>query len=310
MLKLPSRSLTQMPIAALLIAIPLIADTQASLAVQLDLVKNPQQQGCYPEIQKNFTQELIGLCSKGVSLTETGKFKASFSNFGTTNRRQMKSESPSTIFFNTSDSQFLNGTKNQGWWSTTIPNMNINDNYFVGAVETNILRNFFTFDLSPLNQNVVGATLELTRFMSSGDPEETIGFFDVSTDAVTLNNNTGTSASIFNDLGTGKSYGEFDVPPSGSVTDVFSFMLNANAIADINAARGGFFSIGGSLLSINRLGMYNEFFFASTKMTGIQRLILNTAPPQPVPEAMSGWELLAFVVLVASSARKHPKTMR
>jgi hypothetical protein len=97
-----------------------------------------------------------------------------------------------TLVFNTSDSRFDTGVNNQGWWSTNFPNATTaNDNHFTGEdVSLNSLfRSFFTFDLAALvNRTVLSATLELTRYTYvSPDPTETIAFFDVTTDAATLN---------------------------------------------------------------------------------------------------------------------------
>jgi hypothetical protein len=178
---------------------------------------------------------------------------------------------------------------NQGWWSATAPNTNTNDNYFTGERDDGaILRSFFTFDLSSLNltgQTITAATLELTRFgYESNDPGETIGFFDVSTPAATLNNNTGASPAIFADLGTGKSYGTFvvgDYPFSSVLT--LAFTLNSNALADISTAAGGFFSIGGALTSLTPGGGENEAIFTGGTRVGVRRLTVDTATAVPEP---------------------------
>jgi PEP-CTERM motif len=187
----------------------------------------------------------------------------------------------STITFSTSDSQFDAGVDNQGWWSPTANNFTANDNYIVGEHAFDLIRNFFTFDLSTLNlsgQTLTSATLEVVTYSYLGDPSETIEFFDVSTPAATLNNNTGTSAAIVADLGSGSSYGSFLVPAyEFSVFATLTFSLNASALADIAAGAGGFFSIGGSLQSISP-GGGNEFLFANSGGAGIQRLILETVP--------------------------------
>ena len=111
-------------------------------------------------------------------------------------------------------------------------------------------RSFFSFDLSSISEVVLDATLLLTRGTSSSNNEatETLEFFDVSTNAATLNNNTGGNAAIYADLGSGTSYGAFNIAGSGSLTDILSFNLNASALTDINAA-SGFFSIGGIMTS-------------------------------------------------------------
>ena len=157
-----------------------------------------------------------------------------------------------SLTFNTSDGQFTPGVDNQGWWSATASNVNTSDNYFTGERDDGaVLRSFFTFNLASLDlagQTVVAAALELVRYTyDSTDASETIALFDVSTPAATLNNNSGVSAAIFNDLGSGKNYGAFpvnDYAASSALT--LTFALNAGALADITAAAGGFFSVGGA----------------------------------------------------------------
>jgi hypothetical protein len=199
-----------------------------------------------------------------------------------------------TMIFNTSDSQFDPGVDNQGFWGSTFAGSDASSNYFVGesfqpTPAGAIRRNFFTFDLSSLSGTVVSATLEAARFNYAGfpgDPSETLGLFDVTTDAATLNNNTGLNATIFADLGSGTSYGTFVVSSyTFSTTETLTFALNANAIADINAAAGGFFSIGGALLSFTP-GETSEGVFGqsqdSSGSASIQRLIVETtAVPEP-----------------------------
>ena len=145
------------------------------------------------------------------------------------------------------------------------------DNY--SASETfpgDLLNDFFTFDLSSLNLGgsfVTKATLELVRFTYAGtDPSETIGFYDVSTPAATPSfSNVGTNATIFADLGSGTNYGNFVVPAyTVSTTETLLFVLNSAALADISAAAGGFFSIGGSVSTITIGGGTTEGLFISS----------------------------------------------
>lgn len=185
------------------------------------------------------------------------------------------------LIFDTSDSQFDTGIDNQGWWSDTRESRDENDNYATGITPyEEIFHNFFTFDLSTLSLPVISANLEITRFSYVSSAEsEIFGLFDVSTDAVTLNNNVGTSASIYDDLGSGASYGQFDIFSDALETDVLSFQLNAAAIADINAGKGGWFSIGGALLSPGSpFPGGTELLFGSSQDGGVQRLVLEVVP--------------------------------
>jgi hypothetical protein len=154
--------------------------------------------------------------------------------------------------FDTCASRFDPGVDNQGWWSATFGNTDVNDNYFVGSHpnDVDLLNDFFTFDLTSLTESALSATLHLKRYFGGSDTGETshtYHLFDVSTDAATLNANTGTSAAIFADLGSGMSYGSFVVSVAGDPDEILAFALNAAAVADINAAAGGFYSIGGTL---------------------------------------------------------------
>jgi len=191
----------------------------------------------------------------------------------------------------TGTSQFDTGVNNSGWWSPTGFNSDTNDNYVVGSP----FRDFFTFDLLaapiPSGDEVVAATLKITRRLSFGINQnvETLAFHQVTTDAATLNNNEGASQSIFDDLGSGTSYGSFNVPGSGGFNDVLFFALNDNAIADINAGINGFFSIGGDLTS--QVG--NEFLFADS---GGQTATLDIVT-EPVPVPAPGAAMLGIMGL-------------
>ena len=184
------------------------------------------------------------------------------------------------LIFDTSDNQFDAGVDNQGWWSDTRVNSDDHDGYITGIVFDGDHRSFFTFDLSSLSLPVISATLELRRFEYWSTAEsETFGLSDVSTDAAILNNNVGTSASIYNDLGSGVSYGEFEILSDGLSTDVLSFELNDAALTNINAAKGGWFSIGGSLLSPGSpMPDGTELLFGVSQDGGSQRLIVEVIP--------------------------------
>jgi hypothetical protein len=163
------------------------------------------------------------------------------------------------IVFDTADSQFDVGVDNQGWWSATNGNFDPNDNYFVGDVAGHLLNNFFTFDVSLLltidPSTILSATLSVLTYGVQDDPPPNAAvlytLFDVSTDAATLNDQNGVSAAIFTDLGSGVSYGSVAVPLLGP-PPITSISLNAAAIADmIAAAPSQYFSIGGTLSSID-----------------------------------------------------------
>ncbi len=154
------------------------------------------------------------------------------------------------LVFSTSQSRFTRFSDNQGWWSTRYGNDAANDNYVVGESDEPgvVYRNFFTFDLSRLGGRVEAARLVLRRYRGGGEATETLGLYAVATAAPRLNHNEGPNRAIFRDLGTGQSYGRFAVATRSPNPYVY-LSLNHAAVADINAARGRFFSIGGSLLT-------------------------------------------------------------
>jgi hypothetical protein len=189
-----------------------------------------------------------------------------------------------TETFTTSQSEFTPGVKNQGWWSPRLANNDRNDSYLADGFA--MTRNFFTFDLTSACV-ASSVTLELTRGLQVGDPQTrlaTYSLFDVSTPAGTLNANVGTSQTIFEDLGTGASYGSFDIP-DGAETDVVSLPLNAAGVTAFNVARGGFFSIGGATPA-------DQFVFVSAgggpPVGGTQQLVVACALPTTTDECKNG----------------------
>ena len=163
------------------------------------------------------------------------------------------------LTFSVSGSQIDAGVNNAGWWSTSEANFDANDNYVAGSVDSDDHRNFFTFDLSNLGVIVTDAELRIGRsaFCANdtsngecvaGAPFGSVEYtlWDVTTDYLTLNANDGTSAAIFNDLGTGITYGSVSVSDDGT-PDPVTISLNAAAITAINRNAGEFFSIGGAL---------------------------------------------------------------
>ena len=121
-------------------------------------------------------------------------------------------------------------------------------------------RNYHTFDLSGLSGMVEAATLRVwvdafedQQFFSpyqSSDPFETVNLFDVSTSADVLadpDTDAANSAMVFEDLGSGNSYGALLVN-STDASNYIDVQLSPNAIDDLNAAVGaGFWSVGGAL---------------------------------------------------------------
>jgi len=167
------------------------------------------------------------------------------------------------IEFKTNVSILVNGDRaNQGWWAPEgfgWYNNTINENIDMREESNNsfaLLRTFYTFDLSSLAGTVVSAVLDLNQvngksWYSTNESTETIGFFDVTTDPYVLNYNQGKNTDIYNDLGSGTSYGIYTIQKGLGWNDKDAFELNSEALSAIQNATGGYFSIGGAILSGN-----------------------------------------------------------
>ena len=199
-----------------------------------------------------------------------------------------------SITISTLDNPIQPGTSNQGWWSNSSSNFNsTNISTIIGtASPTGTHRAYLTYYLPQLSQQVVSATLFYNRrgaSLSTNEEFETVGFFDVTTDPILLNTQLGPSFSVYNDLGSGDSYGQFVIPGTGPSDATLSFALSSAAVADISTAGEGYFSIGVSLLSNDG----NDALFGSF---GPQPTLIL----QFVPEPGTGM-LLAFGTMLALS---------
>jgi hypothetical protein len=130
----------------------------------------------------------------------------------------------------------------RGWWAPIYGHDSANNNTYTGWIDS-VHNSYFTFDLSVLPATVVGATLVLEFESVWGNAQdETISIWDVSTDATTLEA-TGKDQAVVDDLQSGNSYASLDLSPS-QVGTLLTIKLDAQAVSDVNAAGGGFFSIG------------------------------------------------------------------
>jgi hypothetical protein len=188
-----------------------------------------------------------------------------------------------TITLSTSDASVISqlGKAGQGWWSLDTPNILTNTNYTTGTsfnVSPGVdfsYRSFFTFDLGDLalqGQAITGATLRLQAFLGTGyNDGGLISLFDVNTTASVLNHTVGiASLAIWNDLGSGVSYGTGLARSPFQPTDILNIQLNSAAIADLNN------SVGNGLFSIGATKELREIFSASGA-NGNQQLVLEVS---------------------------------
>ncbi len=147
-----------------------------------------------------------------------------------------------------------------------------NNNYISGNSNdpATTTRNFFVVDLNGVTETIQSARLllrnpivgvEFNNGFSSPQGTETYSLFDSTTPIAQLAASQTNRLDIYTDLGTGTIFGAIVATSALNGTDV-SISLNAAGLASLNAARGGLWSVGGAITTINGgTGQTNEYLF-------------------------------------------------
>src|SRR5439155_12677519 len=110
---------------------------------------------------------------------------------------------------------------------------------------------------------------------SSPDATETFTLFDVSTPLGALRASGSGQTDIFNDLGSGASFGSQTVSPTDNGNGngkYVSVSLNDGGLAALNAARGGLAAVGGALTTL--AGTADQYVFGSSSGAAFAELFL------------------------------------
>jgi hypothetical protein len=210
------------------------------------------------------------------------------------------SASATQVTLSTDQSRF-NASTNQGWWADNTSNDTLNANHFTGSSmqegAPGNYRSFYTFDLSGVAGPINGATLRVMRGYQSGLVD--LQLWDVTSGAGAVNDNGSMNPTIFDDLGSGVAYGSYLID-TGDYSDNLTLALNANALADLNAAHG-FLTIGAALQ-----GMPEEYIFSGTgRDVTYLDLEIGSVPGGDVPEPSSAALLVISAAALALARRRR-----
>lgn len=153
-------------------------------------------------------------------------------------------------------------TTDRGWYDDAGFHDPANGNYGVGNAGRLTVRNWFVFDLSIIDVEIVALQLRALNpegGFFSGDAFETYVNYDVTTNLNDLINGLG-GLPAYDDLGSGTVYASYDASNSDNGT-IIVIDLNAAAVADANVAAGGLWGIGGAITTLNG---GDEYLFGGT----------------------------------------------
>jgi hypothetical protein len=207
------------------------------------------------------------------------------------------------VSVSTSKNQIKAGSDNQGWFAdnySTGVRDNLTDNYGTGNGGYYDVRSFFIFDLSGLTGTVEAATFKVRRYEQTADGRLDLRSLSKPADKLVFNRSTD-EFGFYDSLGSGTNYGSAQVS-IGASEDVLSFVLNAAAIADLNAnlnrsVGGGYFALAASFESAGYIfgKGYNEpGFGGSNSVQELELTFKNADVPLPGGVALVGLGLVAF----------------
>lgn len=210
-----------------------------------------------------------------------------------------------------------------GWYDATGEHTAANANYLTGLCGSACSshptehRGFWVFDLSAVTDPITSAVLNLFNpDYNSVDASEILAIMDVSTPIAQLTAGGTGLTGIFDDLGTGTTYGT----ATGTDADdnqTIGITLNSFAIQDLNNA-SGLFGFGGYLTTLQPSLI--QFLFGNSSGTSLRQLRLETQDavnpnpqtggPSSVPEPSTLVLALAGLVLALAARRLVPATRK
>lgn len=139
-------------------------------------------------------------------------------------------------------------------------------------------RNFFVFDLSAVSGEIFSATLTIENppdGYNSADPSESWTAFKVTTPITSLVAGGSGLTSIYDDLGSGPTYGAASMNSASKLVDV----PLTGAIPDIEAKSGNIFAVGGAVTTLDSAQNSEWVFGNSSGDLLVRKLKLTTYVP-------------------------------
>lgn len=208
--------------------------------------------------------------------------------------------SGATLIFNTDDAP----GDGQGWWTLDIPSSVSNQSFLTGyAINPDApfpypiieYRAHLSFQITGINEPIQSAVLRLSQLASYSNGNQfsgmvTLGLFDVSTDPVVLNSTGGIQPDIFNDVGSGVSYGISVIFITREPGRILEIPLNDAAIAAMQ--NGAVFSVGMRMLDGD--GTVSHHLFANPGLLPDPWIheVRVTTVPEPACVSLLGLGLL------------------
>lgn len=189
------------------------------------------------------------------------------------------------------------------------------NSYEVGfSYSTVTRRDYFYFAIPSLapGESITSARITLESPSGSlnleGSSTRTVTLWDVSVDI-------GQIASAYTDIGSGNSYGSFQVSRSDPTFGITAYNadLNATAIVGLNAAAGGLFGIGGTLdVANNGVSRYQVFANTGGSSVNDGRTILSitTVPEPSAAHLLIAAGLVFFALRFARRCRPVPARVK
>jgi hypothetical protein len=150
----------------------------------------------------------------------------------------------------------------RGWYQQDGLHEAANDNYVAGNIGGEYFHNWFLFDVPSLRSGQQYSAAVLRLYTANVESSETYALRDYTgslTDLVSEDGN-GNGIAIFNDLATGSDYASINLSTAESGT-VIDIPLSSSALADINAAAGGQFALGGIVSTLDADDVSRELIF-------------------------------------------------